>query len=244
MNIYSFKIDAEFAVFRDPSVTTSKTTYIVPNKSMIIGLLGSMIGIPRSKSGNVPYSPNYLDFFSKTRVGIRVEALNKQFPSKMVLYTNHRSCKESQTKPFKGELLISPEYRFYFTTSKEYASQFESTMPHNRFVYTPYLGHAYCLARISEFQIEETKPTEDTEIIASTVFLKEEKDTTTKITPIGGSGGSIFIERHLHHFVRGDDLTRKVVRYYIPINMDIEIQTTPQSINEFLSTDKGTICFF
>ena len=74
-------------------------------------------------------------------------------------------------------------------------------------MYSPYLGHAYCPATISEPQVHITKETAPEGEQTSCVILDEsephKEDFTFKISPLKDEA-SIIIERHLHHFYAGD----------------------------------------
>src|SRR5271157_5254668 len=115
-DLISFRLQGDFAAFRDPSITTSQSVYYIPSKSNIIGLLAGIIGIERSHSlsQNI-FSSGIIPFFKDTKVGIRVNNESE----KVAIFSNHRSLKETKTKPFKIELLQSPDYSVFVSTSEE-----------------------------------------------------------------------------------------------------------------------------
>ncbi|MGC8612614.1 MAG: type I-E CRISPR-associated protein Cas5/CasD, partial [Athalassotoga sp.] len=173
-----FFVRSEFGIFPDPTITTNKVTYFLPNKSNIIGLLGAIIGIPRKDEIDGLYSKEYLRFLKATKIGIKL--VNR--PRKIIFFTNHISLKESKTKPFKTEMLVRPEYKIYFTTDKNYEEEIVKKIPDNDkqipkegYVYTPYLGEAFCLANLynlkEETELEKLGANERDLITMDSVFI-------------------------------------------------------------------------
>src|SRR5690606_997359 len=115
MLISSFILSGEFAAFKDPSVTTSQIVYNIPSKSSIIGIVAAMLGIKRSHTFDQLYSIDFVDLLSKIQVGVQL--LSE--PRKITYYTNHRSLKQSKTKPFKKEVLQHPNYRIFLASKQK-----------------------------------------------------------------------------------------------------------------------------
>jgi len=229
LKILSFRLAGQFAAFKDPSVTSNQTVYYIPSKSAIIGLLGAMIGIERDNNSlGLLYGNNYINFFSKISIGIRCEFQ----PRKITYYTNHRSLIKATMKPFKKELVENPQYKIFVLVNNNEDTEFnklKTSISENRFVYSPYLGHAYCPALVSDPKIEnaiEVENPEDT--VTSCVILDESPDSDNNdsgfvlpsdldIRPLSEKA-SIIIERHLHHFYRNNQLEQRVLKHWIPVN--------------------------
>ena len=111
--ILSFCATGDYAAFRDPSITSNQTVYHIPSKTAVVGILGAILGIKRSNRLDEIYSADFLNFFSKIKIGLEV----KNNPQKIVYFTNHRSLKESKTKPVKKEILVQPKYTVYIQSS-------------------------------------------------------------------------------------------------------------------------------
>ena len=224
MKILSFRLAGQFAAFRDPSVTSNQTVYHVPSKSAVVGLLGAMIGIQRENSSLGPaYGSNYIDFFSTTSIGMRYESESR----KITYFTNHRSFENATMKPFKKELLENPQYRIFvlIDNDSEEFKKLKSSIFENRFVYSPYLGHAYCPAVISDLKLHPASPiTEAEEEITDCIILDEsginKADFAFRILPASGNEHepTVIIERHLHHFHVNNHLESRVLKYWIPVN--------------------------
>jgi CRISPR-associated protein Cas5h len=220
LSLISFDLEGDFAAFKDPSITTNQTVTIIPSKSAIIGLVGALIGIKRSNSifDNI-YCEDYLRLLKKTSIGIKV----RYQPEKFTFFTNHRSLKEAKTKPFKTELLINPAFTIFVKSTNEVNQELFERLKENNFIFSPTLGHSYCLARIPRFQkIDRIKEVEPSGKIVSTVFLDEVIECNSRNSCVTFDSSDrlpakIMVERHLHHYLNDNSLKRTVLRHFIPI---------------------------
>jgi len=223
LSIVSFDLEGDFAAFRDPSVTTNQTVTIIPSKSAVIGLIGALLGIRRSNSiFDDIYCESYIDLLKKTAIGIKVRSQ----PVKWTFFTNHRSLKEAKTKPFKTELLVAPRYTIFVKSTNEVNQSLLERLKDNNFVFSPTLGHSYCPARIPNFhKIDNVKEVKPSDRLVSTVFLDEAVESKggnsgVKFDETDGLPARVFVERHLHHYFKGDWLKRIVLRHFIPVPVD------------------------
>jgi CRISPR-associated protein Cas5h len=256
LSIVSFDLEGDFAAFRDPSVTTNQTVTVIPSKSAVIGLIGALLGIRRSNSiFDGLYSQSYFELLKTTAIGIKV----RNHPKKWTFFTNHRSLKEAKTKPFKTELLVSPSYTIFVKSTDETNRVLLERLEGNNFVFSPTLGHSYCLARIHRYQkIDGAKEVQPSGRCISTVFLDEVVESNS-----GNSGvcfersmkspAKIIVERHIHHYFKGDTMKRTVLRHFIPIPIDnissyvtIDSYDTRLSITKFYAIDDSgeALCLY
>ncbi len=252
MKIISFSLGGKYAAFRDPSVTSNQTVYHVPSKSAVIGLLGALIGIQRDNSSlGAAYGHNYIDFFSKTSIGMRYESE----PRKITYFTNHRSLENANMKPFKKELLENPQYRIFVlidNASREF-QKLETSLSKNRFVYSPYLGHAYCPAMISDLQTYPVDLVMDSEDEITDCVILDESETYNPnfnliIRPATDDKhrSTVMIERHLHHFHVDNRLESRVLKYWIPVNFSSYIidRDDERDLSRFYKVDDKVVCMF
>lgn len=248
MKLISFRISGAFAAFRDPSVTSNQTVYYIPSKSAVVGILGAMIGIKRSESLGEIYSKEFQEFFKNTKIGIQFESENpKKDPKKVTFFTNHRSLKEPKTKPFKTELLENPQYIIYVITDDENHKKLSNAIKNNKFMFSPYLGHVYCQAKISDFKeidAEEINPEgektqcvvlDESETYNCDFYLKPEM-----------LSGSIIIERHIHHFFNKDKFDGRVLKHWIPTkNSEFEIKRISETtLSTFYKIGDCVVCMY
>jgi CRISPR-associated protein Cas5h len=249
LKILSFRLSGDFSAFRDPSVTSNQTVYYVPSKSAVIGLLGAMIGVQRDDNSLGPlYGKNYIDFFSKTKIGIRYESE----PRKITYFTNHRSFEKATMKPFKKELVEKPQYRIFALINNENKefNDLQKSIFENRFVYSPCLGHAYCPAVVSEPKMHPTEEVNPVDEITTCTILDESDayraDFMFKILP-RRQDSSVTIERHLHHFYDGNKLEGRVLKYWIPVNFSsygIERDDERELSKFYRIHDDEVVCMF
>lgn len=246
MKLISFRISGAFAAFRDPSVTTNQTAYYIPSKSAVVGILGAIIGIPRSSALRNLYSDKYLEFFKTTKIGLQLESE----PKKVAFFTNHRSLKEAKTKPFKTEVVENPKYTVYVDTDKENREKILSALAKNKFVYSPYLGHVYCPARVSDFSEIDAGIVDDAEGMETRCVILDESETYNPdfmFQPeMVTDGGSIIIERHIHHFFDKEKFDGRVLKHWIPTNNSkIEVyKDSKRSLSKFYETGDGVVCMY
>jgi len=244
LKIISFRISGAFAAFRDPSVTSNQTVYYIPSKSAVVGLVGALIGIRRSDTLGEIYSKEYLDFFEKIRIGIKLESA----PKKITYFTNHRSLKEPKTKPFKAELVENPRYTFYISTEDSFMKRLSDALLKNEFAYAPYLGHAYCPASIFDSKEMEGNDV-DSEGEKTTCVILDESESynqSFEFKPEIVSGGSVIIERHIHHFFKDEKFDGRVLKHWIPTNgTEVEIdRDSPRYLSKFYKIGVHVVCLY
>ena len=244
MKLISFKISGAFAAFRDPSVTSNQTVYYIPSKSAVVGILGAMIGIKRSESLGEIYSKEFQEFFKNTKIGIQFKSEN---PKKVTFFTNHRSLEKPKTKPFKTELLENPQYIIYVITDDENHKKLSNAIKNNKFMFSPYLGHAYCQAKISDFKeigAEEINPEgEKTQCVVLDESETYNSDFKLSLRPIKGS---VIIERHIHHFFNYEKFDGRVLKHWIPTNEpELKIKTDKaRKISKFYKIGTHVVCMY
>lgn len=249
MQAISFDLTGSFAAFRDPSVTTNQTVYYIPSKTALVGLVGAILGIKRDNTLGDMYGKEFLDFYAKTKIGIRV---NSQNPEKHTFYTNHRSLKDGKkksgkTKPVKKEVLVDPSYTIYVMTESN--DELIRRLQTNNFVFTPYLGHAYCPAIVKNAKLHNIKKSEKNKHRTSCVILDESEPFSSKFEfkcMIAEDNATVMIERHLHHYFLSDKFTKKVMRHWIPIRGKVKTDDfqSVRKISDFFDINEESVCFY
>ncbi len=229
--LLSFNLSSDFAIFRDESITTSHTSYVIPSKTTIIGLIAAILGITRKNSFkmstiNEIYSKEYLELFKNIKIGIKV--LNNDI-LKTTLFTNNVSLKENKTKPFKKELLTNPKYNIFIFGEKEILNNIYKKISNSEFKYTPFLGNAYCIAKIRNPKFLEFKRSENLKgKLTSAVII----DSQLSLNPTV-ENSKVVIENHLHLSVNDNNvITRKTLNFWIPIGEDKKMRISKYEKNE------------
>ena len=244
-SIISFDVTGDFASFRDPSVTSNQIIYYIPSKSAIVGLVGAIIGVRRGNTLDELYSKEYLDFFSKIKVGIKL--CNN--PKKIIYFTNYRSLKAPKTKPVKKEILENPEYVIYLQAEDAILEKVEAAIKNNKYEFTPYLGHAYCIARISNLQKYVGKLlTNISDSVTNCVILDESNsnNNTSFKFKVKTGDSKIIIERHLHHFFEKSNFTKSVLKHWIPLNSsEMQIKLLRENkLSDFYEINEKVYCLY
>lgn len=241
--VVSFRLTGEFAAFKDPSVTTNQTVSYIPSKMAVVGILGAMLGVPRSEKFTERYSPRYLDLLAKVKIGIAVTAKSE----KTVFYTNHRSFKEAKTKPVKSELLVRPQYTIYvFSEDQDIVDQLFSRASQGEFVFPPYLGHAYCPAMVSDAELHDAR-TVTGQFTTPTVVLDEESvNGESSVDPHLLTSSSVAIGDLLYHFIDGGELSARALRHWIPIASTflVEFTAKPKFVAVLKLDDGSVVCLY
>lgn len=246
LDVISFTLSGDYAAFRDPSISSNQSVYYIPSKSAVIGLLGALLGVERSHSSTAIYSPEYLAFFQKTSIGIKLQS----DPRKVLFFTNHRSLEESKTKPFKTEVVISPTYRIYVKTDQELTQKLWQALQENTFNYPPYLGHAYCHARITESKLQKMNMIDDRRFETASVILDENETYNKKVDVTiepTRENTRIIVERHLHHFFEEEKFQSRVIKHWIPVSdslFQVEISEKPKLSSYAQIEDSEIVCFY
>ena len=252
MKLISFRITGAFSAFRDPSVTSNQIVYHIPSKSAVVGLLGAMIGINRSNQLDEIYGKEYTEFFRNIKIGIQFESE----PKKVMFFTNHHTFKKPSKnvpltiKPFKTELIENPIYTIYVSTDDDNYKKLVDALQKNEFVYSPYLGHVYCLASVSclkQIDVHEIDSKEEKK--TRCVILDESEtydpDFKLKLRQISGDA-SIIIERHTHHFFNDGKFDGRVLKHWIPIeNSEFKITSdSKRSLSKFYKMGDHVVCMY
>lgn len=258
LNVISFRLSGEFASFRDPSVTSNQLVYLIPSKTAVIGIIGAILGVQRGHDFEKSYSSSYLELFRKTQIGIELLSESNKF----TFFTNHRSLKEDKTKPYKTEVLVSPSYNVYVRIEDEQTSELLfSALRNNSFAYPPYLGHAYCPAKVSDAAMHEAEFFDGLKYVTSSVILDESETYSNKFRiddidaiPEQRHGTSIrqqarlVIERHIHHFFEKDKFEKRVLKHWIPVGASpyrVSLSERPKLSKTVKITNRDTtVCIY
>lgn len=243
MQVLSFSASGSFAAFKDPSVTTNYLVYFVPSKSAIVGMIGAMLGVARSNSLGDIYEEPYIRLYNKTRVGIRMNSM----PKKVTFYTNHRTLlrgknRERYAKPVKAELLENPSYTI-FVESESSDRVYDAIREHD-FVYTPYLGHAYCPATISDPVRHSATHVSGGSGNKTDCVVLDESGNEGGLT-VAPESGSVIVEKHLHHSLTDGALHRSVLKYWIPCDNLCEIRhDSERTLSKFVRIEDRVVCMY
>jgi len=182
-------------------VTTHQLVYYAPPKSAIVGMVGAILGTPRSDTDE-PYSEEYKELLSSIRVGIGILNGSNARPQKVLFGTNRRPLNYTgHMKPTKSELVENPNYRIYVTGADGKLDELRRRIDEHDPAYPVYFGHAYCQARVEDARIGDASIVEEKQAqVCSTVIIDSREE--IEYEPIDDS--QVIVENKLISNVRDD----------------------------------------
>ncbi len=166
-----FDIFGEYAHFRKHFTNMSPTTFLIPPRTVISGIIGAIIGIDKTIN---PESFTLKNSF--IAVGLRKEV------NKVVMQINGVKANSlsiltmplGQKRQINYEFVKNPLYRIYFShNNPELYNQLKEKLEKHQATYSISLGSAQCLANynyIGEFNLSEVEVT-DFATIATAISL-------------------------------------------------------------------------
>lgn len=237
--VLAFSARGRFAAHKDPSVTTHQLVYYAPPKSAIIGMVGAILGTPRSETGEL-YSPKYIELLCKIRVGIGMLNEPDRLPQKVLFGTNRRPLGKNDSghmKPTKSELVENPAYRIYVSGDSRTIDELKRRIDNHDLAYPVYFGHAYCQARVEDARVGNAQKEDSGSVTVETTVLREDPNADYL------QDGSVIVENkmvHRAHRVRDDMVERRSMPHMIPLRgTKINVANLSAEWQEFLCWEAG-----
>lgn len=233
--VLAFSARGRFAAHRDPSVTTHQLVYYAPPKSAIVGMVGAIIGTPRSETGEL-YSPEYVDLLSRISVGIGMLNEPKKRPQKVLFGTNRRTLEDTgHMKPTKSELVENPEYRIYVSGDDGTIDELKRRIDGHDPAYPVYFGHAYCQARVEDARISDAQKVDDDRPVTVETTVLRDRDGEIQYDVVGDSA---IVEYKMVHRERDGVVERRSMPHMIPLRgTGIKVEATSSKWQNFLRWD-------
>lgn len=159
MQVLAFDLQGDFAHFRKYYTTTSPLTFLIPPRTVIIGLIGAILGLPKK---------SYAESFPVSECKIGVQILKPL--QKVVFKENWRAGPAQLSKRSLSvtemhnisrtpmELIKEPLYRvFFWHSQRKLWADFLAMMQERKTVYTPYLGLSEFLAEVQFVNVYEAE---------------------------------------------------------------------------------------
>ncbi|HOJ31034.1 MAG TPA: type I-B CRISPR-associated protein Cas5b [bacterium] len=227
-----FDIWGDYAHFKKYYTTSSPLTFSVPPRTVIIGIIGAILGFNKDE---------YLKIMNKSNAKIAIRILN---PIKKIRFSiNLINTKDGYWTPIKigshsprtpvtFEFLKSPKFRVYFAHADSTVyKKFRDLLKKHECVYTPYLGISELIANF-EF-IEETEVVEQ---------IKEYANVLTVI-PIDSSLTVEFEtgKRYFKDRIPVDMIEGRIVNEYKEIIFEANGSSIKALNNDFIRLKNGNV---
>lgn len=160
-----FDIYGEYAHFRKYFTNMSPTTFLIPPRTVILGIIGAIIGIDKATNPeNFTLAKSFISVELKKEVNKVVMQINGVKASTLSILTMPLGMK----RQINYEFVKNPVYRIYFShTDVALYNRLLSKLEQHQSAYTLALGSAQCLANydfIGEFDVSEVNQTDFVEI--------------------------------------------------------------------------------
>lgn len=175
-NILVFDIFGDYAHFRKYFTNMSPTTFLIPPRTVLTGIIGALIGISKEENPeSFPLAKAKIAVQLKTSVNKTIVQINGVKASSISALSMPLGVK----RQINYELVKKPCYRVYFTHSDlDIYEQAKQHLESHTSVYTLALGSAQCLANynyIGEFEYSKVTSV-DYLPISSTISKEQLQD--------------------------------------------------------------------
>ena len=246
--LFSFILSSDFSSFRkfDTGGDYYLTYYFIPRPT-VLGIIGSIIGLEKSKEKKLPWWEELKD------IKIAIEPLNINPIKQMITYNNHTGAasydkeKEKDNKIIgrtliiKEQILLSPKYRIYIELNEKTKKAFD-LLNSNIAVFTPYLGKNEFRAEISDVKKHKFILFEGTSKISSIYPSQSKKTETTRSSIFVSNSREIqILESHPYTY---DESYKYIQHVFIYSPNEINTNSFESPINgEFVQVDNKNVIY-
>jgi len=163
VQLINFRIRGRFAHFLRAEASASALSYPIPPRTVILGILGAILGIPKDEPQRV-LEPAKIAISGKLPATHWHRAKFRKDPPALLPRVIKKTDKANRdTKPEKATLvfqewLFEPVYTVWVSISEPYHSSLELRLKERRWHFTPYLGLSEMMADIEYLGSEEGSP--------------------------------------------------------------------------------------
>ena len=174
-NILIFDIKGAMAHFRKYYTNSSSLSYLFPPKTVIIGTIAGLLGIP-SELYSKKEDERYYDIFDERHCLVAIPLRSEiRRIMQTVNFLNTKKNPQSSVTQVPLELLVPGKsceikYRIYFYHSdSSLYRELKKRLERKRFVFPPYLGLTECLASIDYIDEGQVSKNSNKEVEINTV---------------------------------------------------------------------------
>ena len=140
-----FDLSGDYAMFRKFYTTTSSISYPFPPPTSIGGLIAAIIG-EENEADKKAHFASYWNILYDNRIAISLKS-EIQWYTTSINFRNYKNPKNAIHNIIKHQFVKNPSYRIFVEGPIE--EKLESYLKSGQFIFTPYLGTAYSLAKIN-----------------------------------------------------------------------------------------------
>lgn len=155
--IIQFDLSGKFAHFKFPFTSPNflKKSFLIPPRTTILGILGSIIGLNGFQQYGESNEPEYYEKLKHIKIGIGMNC----FPSKKLIIYNSlnsfaRNIALNPNVMIKEEILLNPSYKIILLLNfnNEYDKKLYDFIKQEKATYHLYLGKNEFFANITNFK--------------------------------------------------------------------------------------------
>lgn len=161
-----FDCSSNMAMFRKPYTTTSSVSFAFPPPTAVAGLIAAITGAENGADKRAD-NAEYWSGLTGTQVAVALQCPIKWLRASINFWNVKNPAKAPHIQ-VKHQFLSRPKYRIYVKGGIEDALR--DRLQRGEFVYTPYLGTAYCITSIEYAGCCEDEEVGGSEIMVNTVL--------------------------------------------------------------------------
>ncbi|MBT9138329.1 MAG: hypothetical protein DDT30_00947 [Dehalococcoidia bacterium] len=163
MQLINFRLKGRFAHFLRAEASASALSYPVPPRTVILGILGAILGIPKDETQQVLEPAKIAASGKLPKTHWHRAKLRKDPPAPLPRIIKKTDKPDRDTKPEKATLILQewlfePLYTVWVSIPEQYHSNLELRLRERRWHFTPYLGLSEMMADIEYLGSEEGSP--------------------------------------------------------------------------------------
>jgi CRISPR-associated protein Cas5h len=153
MELINFQLSGRFAHFLRAEASVSALSYPVPPRTVILGILGAILGLSKDKSQIVLEPANIAVSGKLPKTHWHRAKLRKDPPAPLSLSIKKTQTPRQNTVSEKATLILQewlfePDYTIWVSIPSPYLLQFENRLRERQWHYTPSLGLSEMMADI------------------------------------------------------------------------------------------------
>lgn len=153
-----FDVSSDLAMFRKSYTTTSAVSFPFPPPTALAGLIGAICGLKHGSNSSAS-SARFWKEMSGMRVAVGIKRPIRWFTTAVNLMKfKTPNASMGEHIQVKHQFAKMPKYRVYVEGDTEVYRTLRKCLKEGRFVYTPYLGLAFCIADVEFLGEFETEP--------------------------------------------------------------------------------------
>lgn len=162
MELINFRLSGRFAHFLRAEASASALSYPVPPRTVILGIMGAVLGLPKDKPQIIlePANISILGKLPKThwhRAKFR-QTLPASIP--LVVKKTEKGTSKDQKEPklILQEWLFEPDYTVWVSIPLEYHAELKDRLLNRKWYFSPSLGLSEMMADIEYLGTNEAMP--------------------------------------------------------------------------------------